>query len=167
MVFSLFQCFFFSLNSLEKVFVWKKSSGDELYAAEYRIFQWIARETERRKKELRNCSTSALDLQMISFYLWLFLPIQVSNSRSINDYRGKSSRFKANTTIIMPIQILLHLNTYKRFYCIWNRSSIVVRRKKTIHIRTRNKALCMRKKRNKKLIDFYAWIKTKLSTHNA
>lgn len=95
---------FFFLQILQR----KKSTDDELCGIEiYCTFLSIA-----KKKKLFDLG--AWSLQMISFVLWEFLPIQVSNSRSINDYRCKSSRFKANTAIIMPIQIvcLIWIHTY-------------------------------------------------------
>lgn len=164
---------------IDGVFVWffflqilqrKKSTDDELCGIEiYCTFLSIA------KKKLFDLG--AWSLQMISFVLWEFLPIQVSNSRSINDYRCKSSRFKANTAIIMPIQIvcLIWIHTYINDSIAIDTSQQwiygVVKKKhwtqkknqhtKQTKAKNKNKA---QQQREKKLIDFSAWIKTKLST---
>lgn len=109
---------FFFLQILQR----KKSTDDELCGIEiYYTFLSIAKKETVRPR----CLISANDF----FRIMRVSPHQVSNSRSINDYRCKSSRFKANTAIIMPIQIvcLIWIHTYIWFYCNWYESTVNLR----------------------------------------
>lgn len=158
-IFCLIDGIFFHFRN-EKFFYGKRIRSDELCTC-----YSIATRAKKKLFDLSAWSPNDCFLFMTVSLSQFRFPIHVSNSRSINDYRCKSSRFKANIAIIMAIQIEPDLNTHMillQFIPMWlKKETLNKNRSKKKQLNSKREG---ERDRRKKLIDFHAWIKTKLNT---